>query len=269
MKQAGDALMDQHRYAEALAAYERAYAANTDPVLLYNESRALEAMGEYPEALDRLEKFEATASPKLRARVLGLEDHIADLRGRIATVTVKTNVPSATLIVRGKSLGEIHGARDVRLRAGAVTIEVSAEGYEPFRRDVDVSAGAAVTVDANLVAKVKDAVLKITSKPASDVVLDGRPLGRTPLETHVAAGVHDLVARSEGYRDETVSMSVTLGETRDVDLELKKTPPVTARWWFWTGVVVVVAGGVAATYALTTERSPPSGSLRPGTVKGP
>ena len=45
-----------------------------------------------------------------------------------------------------------------------------------------------------------------------------------------------------------------------------RSKPITARWWFWTGIGVIVVGAATAVtvYALTTERSAPTGNFSPG-----
>lgn len=269
IKSAADVLMDQERYADALSLYEKAYEMSGDPALLYNEGRALEMMGEYPEALDKLEEFDDVAPASLRARVPGLSEHIADLKSRIATVVLHTNAPTARVLLRDKAAGTIGKELRLRTRAGPATIEVTAEGYEPFRRDYELSAGATLVVDAQLVPKKRDALVVVRTTPAADIAIDGRAIGRAPLEVHVAPGSHELFAHASGHVDEKVSMSLALGERRDVDLQLESTPPITARWWFWTAIGVVVVGGAATAYALTTERSPSSGTFTPGKVPAP
>jgi hypothetical protein len=269
LKREADALMDSGKLADALAVYQRAYELSADPALLYNQGRALEAMGEYPDALDRLEQFEREASPELLAKVPGLEEHIADLRGRLATVLVRSNVRGARVLVREKAVGSVDGELSLRTRAGPATVEVVADGYEPFKGVLVLPGGATTTLDAILSPRKKDALLVVRTRPIADIVLEGKPLGRAPLEVRVAAGTYDLAARAPGYRDERITMTVGLGDRREIDLELRKSPPVTARWWFWTGLAVVVAGGAAAAFALTTERSPSSGTFQPGQVPGP
>lgn len=269
LKSAADVLMDQDRYADALVLYQRAYELSSDPALLYNQGRAFEALGDYPTALQKLEAFEATAPTAIRARVPGLRDLINDLKSRIATLVVRTNAPGARLLVRQKDEGVINTEKKLSTRAGSASVEVDAEGYEPFRREVDLSAGATVVVEANLVSKKRDALVIVRTRPVADIMFDGKALGRAPLEVRTTAGSHDLVATAEGYYEEKVPMSVALGDRREVDLELRKTPGILSRWWFWTGVGVIIAGGVATAFVLTTEKPHSNGSFSPGSVASP
>src|SRR5437899_856477 len=59
LKKRGDDAMDSLRYADALAAYSEAYSLSKDPALLYNKGRADQALGDYPSALQELERFNA------------------------------------------------------------------------------------------------------------------------------------------------------------------------------------------------------------------
>src|SRR4051794_30216139 len=52
IKKRGDTAMDSGRPADALAAYVEAYSLVKEPALLYNKGRALQALGEYPQALE-------------------------------------------------------------------------------------------------------------------------------------------------------------------------------------------------------------------------
>lgn len=271
LKKEADGLMDQDRYVDALALYSRAYDLSADPVLLYNQGRALEAMGDYPEALDKLERFEHDAPPSLRAKVPGLHDLLNDLRGRIATLVVTTNAASARLLVRDKAAGTLQKEKEarVRTRAGTATIEVEAEGYVPFKKEVELVAGNVVKIDAQLVPRKADALIIVRTKPSANIRVDGKGIGRSPLEMHLAPGEHELVAEAKGLETERVPMTLARGDRREVDLELHEPPGILTRWWFWAGVGVVVAGGAVATYALVTERAPDHGSFGNGNTTGP
>jgi tetratricopeptide (TPR) repeat protein len=269
LKSAADVLMDQDRYADALTLYERAYELSGDAVLLYNAGRAYEGLGDYPKALDKLELFEHVAPPAIRARVPGLRELIVDLRGRIATLVVRSSAPGARLLLRQHDEGVITTELRVPTRAGAASVEVAAEGYEPFRRDVELAAGAVVVVEANLIAKQRDALLVVRTTPGADLRLDGKALGRAPLSVHTTAGPHELVATADGYYEERVPMTLALGDHRDVDLALRPTPGLASRWWFWTGITAVVLGGAATAIVLTTEKPRSHGSFSPGSIAGP
>ena len=269
LKNAADVLMDQDRYADAVVLYQRAYELSSDPALLYNQGRALEALGDYPAALEKLEIFERDASPTVRAKVPGLHELIVDLRGRIATLVVRSNAPSARLLVRQKDEGIINGEKRLATRAGAASVEVDADGYETFRREVDLAAGATLVIDANLILKKRDALVIVRTTPGADILFDGRALGRAPLEVRATAGSHELIARAPGYYEEKVPMTLALGDKRDVDLALRETPGVLSKWWFWTGIGAVVLGGVATAIILTREKPHSNGTFQPGSVAGP
>ena len=150
LKAQADNLFDRGRYADAYDLYKRVYARTSDPALLYNQARALESMGEYPEALEKLEAFSREAPPDVRAKVPKLEELEAELRARTAQIHVRSNAPSARLYVRGKDLGPVDRDRTVLARAGDAAIRVEADGYEPFMREVVLPGGGSLDVDAQL-----------------------------------------------------------------------------------------------------------------------
>lgn len=269
LKSAADTLMDQDRYADAVVLYKRAYELSADPALLYNQGRAFEALGDYPTALEKLGQFERDAPPSVRARVPGLHELITDLRGRIATLVVRTNAPNARLLVRQKDEGTVNTEKRLSTRAGPASVELNAEGYEGFHREVDLSAGGTLVVEARLVPKKRGPLVVVRTTPRADILFDGKQLGRAPLQVRTKPGAHELVARADGYVDEKVPMTLALGDRRDLELEMREAPGIGSKWWFWTGIGVVVLGGVAAAIAVTTEKPHSNGSFAPGSVAGP
>ncbi len=271
LKRQGDELFDAGKHAEAYGIYSQAYAITADPALLYNEGRALQAMGEYPEALAKFEEFARAAPPELRARVPGLDDLVADLRARVSTLVVRCNVEGARVLVRDRHVGNTtRGATQLSVRAGPATVEILADGYEPFRRDVELPGRGSAEIAATLVEKGNMAVLAVRADPEGSVVyVDDKPFGPAPLETRLTPGTHAIVVRHEGYRDDAVGVTLAAGERRSLDLRLSTPPPVTARWWFWTGIGAAVVGGTVLTYALLSEKSAGTGTFSPGQVRGP
>jgi hypothetical protein len=256
LKKEADAYMDAERFAEAAQTYARAYELSHDPALLYNEGRALEALGEYADAVARLQAFRSSASPTLLARAAKLDQHIEELKGRLATLVVTTNVSGARLNVRDKFLRTVEGSAEILVRAGPATIEVTAEGYEPFRKEVDLRAKQTTKIDVELKSRKEIAKLAVRSHPpGADVSVDGVGFGRTPLEAEIAAGTHRVTLTRAGYEAEKIDINAKNGERRELDVTMKDRSGIASRWWFWTGLGVVLAGATVATILVVGSSS--------------
>lgn len=268
MKAEADGLFDQRRYAEAHSLYRKAYALSRDPALLYNEGRSLEAMGEYPEAIAKLEAFAAAAPPKMRARVPTLDRLLASIRARVASLEVRCNVAGAKVLVRGRVLGTVEGTLKTAVRAGAARIEVIADGYDPFSEEVDLGGNATLTLDVTLREKRVVAFLDVRAEPSGSLVFIGeRPYGPAPVHASLAPGLHTLRVERSGYVVESYRVTLSPGERRELSVTLHEPPPVTSKWWFWTGVGVAVVGATVVTTALLVERPAGSGSFSPGQIR--
>lgn len=268
LKKRGDELLDGRRYAEALAAYDDAYALNPTAALLYNRGRALQFLGRYPEALGAIEQFAKEASPELRDRVPALARLLADLRGRVGTLVVSGVLDGARVLVNDRQVGVTPLAGPLSVPAGRVTLDVFAEGYFPLHRDVEVAPRTTRTLDLRLVSRDTAGLLVVRAHvPATRVSIDGTAFGLAPVEAGLLVGSHRVVAESDGYDAAATQVVMQAGDRRETWLDPIARPPVYARWWFWTAVGVVVAGGIVTYVALTTERSAPSGTYSPGTIR--
>jgi hypothetical protein len=270
LKKQGDAAMVSLRYADALAAYDAALLLVDDPALYYNRGRALQGLGQFPEALEQLQAFDAKAPPELKAKVPALGALITEVRARVSTLSVTCNIAGARILVRDRIVGTTPLPAPLRLPSGRATVEIEAEGYLPYRKQLDLPGAATAAVDATLLPRSTTGVLVIRSPvTGARVDVDGKPAGAVPVELQLPAGSHQLVLRHDAYHDTETAAVVRAGERRDVSVPLDSVTPVTARWWFWTGVGVVVVGGVVLTAALLTERSPSKGDIPPGEVAAP
>jgi hypothetical protein len=261
--------MQRLEYQAALDAYERAYAIDKNPALLYNRGRTLQALGRYPEALEQLEAFEREAPAELKARVPKLRELISEVKGRVSTLTLASNIKGARVLVRRQLVGTTP-LSPIRLSSGTATIEVVADGYHPFKQTVTLPGGGQSSVHATLHSKTTTGVLEITSPiVGADVFVNGSRLGTAPAQTVLKAGEHRVLVRREGYEEAETTAVISAGRTTRLDMRLDQPPPITARWWFWTGVGVIVVGGVVLTAALLTEREADRGDIPPGQVSGP
>ncbi len=270
LKAKGDEAMGSLRYEEALDHYTRAFELEARPALLYNRGRALEALARFAEALDLITEFERQAPDDLKAQVPQLAELLVELRGKVSELTVTVSVAGASVVVGGRVLGKAPLAGPVRLNAGPAVVEVTADGFHPFKKSVVLPGGKSLAVDARLKTKSKTGILRVDSPVVGAIVfVDGAQLGKVPAEKELLAGKHAVIVRADGYEEARTSAVVTAGERRTVTVKLDETPAVTSRWWFWTGAGVVVAGGVALTVALLTERPADSGDIEPGQVAAP
>lgn len=163
LKARADRAMDRGEFAQALSSYRQAYAESPTPALLYNMGRAEEMLGNYAEALNDLETFDANASPELKAKVPRLHALIERLRARVARLEIRSNVAGALITVRGQPRGTTSIARPLALVPGRATIELSAEGYWPVRRDLVLEEGKLQLLEVTLARKPLSAIAGVTS----------------------------------------------------------------------------------------------------------
>ena len=269
IKKRGDDAMDTGRPADALAAYVEAYGLTKDPALLYNKGRALQALGEYPQALEELVAFEKAAPAELRARVPGLTKQIAELRAKVTTVSIACDTMAAKVRFRDRSLGTCPLPASLVLSAGHGTLEVQASGYFPYVREIELPPGGVASLDVRLASMATTGVMVVKSNvPNAEVSIDGHAFGMAPLEASLGPGAHALELHRDGYRTARTSAMLAAGERRDVSVSLEAEGSILGKWWLWTAVGVVVAGGVVTVIALTTEKSASPGTVAPGVVMG-
>lgn len=266
LKEQGNKAMDGLRYQQALALYAEAYGLTQDPSLLYNKGRALEALGDFPEALAAQEEFDAKASPELKQKVTGLAKLLTDLRSRVSVLELHVNVADAEVRAGDRVLGPSSQKRFV-MNSGKTTIKVLKEGYFPIERELALGGGQTTVLDLTLLSRADRGVLVVRSAVAGSLVtVDGIAFGMVPTDTPVMPGTHRVHLSHEGYKPTDSTAVIAAGETKQLDLSLEAETPVYKKWWFWTGIGLVVAGGVATGIALTTEKSPHKGTIDPGQV---
>lgn len=266
-KRRGDEALVNGRPAEALALYKEAYAARPDPALVYNMSRAYQAMGDFSSALDQLEHFEANAPADVRARVPGLAKLLAEIRKNVASVAIVADVAGATVRLDDRILGKTPLAGIIRVKPGPGTLIVEKEGYFNFTRTLTLQGGALSTFDVKLASKQTTAIITVRSAvTGAQVAVDGKAEGTVPTEVVMTAGTHQVQLTHTGYQPAQSSLVVVAGERKTLDLLLESEAPITKKWWFWTGLGLIAVGATVTVIALTTERSPDSGSVAPGRI---
>lgn len=266
IRKRGDEAIVAGRPAEALAAYTEAYGMTKDPALLYNKGRAFQALGEHAAALEELEAFDKAATPELKAKVPGLPRLLAEARQKVTSLEVLCPVPGATVRLRDRTIGATPLAL-VRVNAGSAVLEVSKEGYFPYKHEINLPGGGLASLEVKLTSKATAGVLVLRSPVAgASVSVDGAAQGTVPTELVLAPGAHTVSLSREGYKTATSSVVVGAGDRKELEIPLASEGSVLGKWWFWTGIGVVVAGGIGTYFVVTSERSPDSGTIAPGRI---
>lgn len=279
LKKRGNQAMMELNYAQALEAYRAAIAiAPEDAVLYYNLGRALQAREEYPAALDALETFSKKAPPELRARVPKLEELVQDVRVRIATVDLSCNVDAPQAVVNIGPRASITGCgpspRSIRIsipeRRGSLEVRFADDRLQAQATRVDVVGGAPpVVVALTLLPKASSGRLRVKASPANaSVSVDGLFKGNPPVEIPLAPGTHAVDVTADRHDAAHVPVVIDVGLTREIEVPLKPSAPITTKWWFWTGVTVAAVGtGVLIWYLVAQpESDAATGTIDPGQV---
>ena len=185
LKKQGDDLVHSLHYREALAAYDEAFAISHDPAIFYNRARALDALGETPQALDAYEEFIRVAPASLKAKVPKLDELVAAVRARVATLVIHCPIMGANVLVRRRVEGTTPLAAPLRVRTGPAVIEVQADGFQPFHAELVLAGGAPTTLD---VALVKDEPTPVVVAPAPIATPIAMPAPRDDSEKAAGTG---------------------------------------------------------------------------------
>lgn len=177
LKKKGDTLLVDRRYADALDAYDRSLALSPNPAIHFNRARALQFLARFPDALTALERFDRESTPELRAKVPGLDDFLAELRSKVATITIANGVDGARLLVGGRDEGRLPLSEPLRVNAGKTSIEILADGWVGRRFDVELPGGQTTSIDGALVRKEQPQPLRIeTTRPTPQSTSKSTPI---------------------------------------------------------------------------------------------
>jgi hypothetical protein len=144
--------------AAALAEFERAHALAPSVRISAQIGLALQALGRWREAEEiELKVLSDTSDSWVGEHQDLLREAVTTCQHHLAWLSVDASVAGAELWVNGESAGKLPLANPVRVTAGAVVLEVRAEGYEPMRRTLDVPAGTQARESVVLVGNARPA----------------------------------------------------------------------------------------------------------------
>jgi hypothetical protein len=149
--QRGVKLYEEEDYRASLIEFKRAYELAPNWAVLYNVGQSHYQLREYASALATMERYVAEGGaqipPDRRAQV---DREMAELRGRVAHVTLQVNVPDADITVDDVSVGKSPLPRAEVMSAGRHKIAATKAGYTTTAKTVDIAGGDTLSIPLEL-----------------------------------------------------------------------------------------------------------------------
>jgi hypothetical protein len=147
----GNSMRREHRDAEALEQFRRAYEVRRSPRVRAQIAFAEQALGRWVDAERDLLAVMASTDDRWVAShgdVLRVASDV--VRKHLATLAIRTSAPGAELWLEETRVGELP-LEAIRVPAGAVRFELRAHGFESAARTVTVEPGTSVVEEIEMV----------------------------------------------------------------------------------------------------------------------
>jgi tetratricopeptide (TPR) repeat protein len=138
----------EHNYRAALIEFQRAYAASPHYKLLYNLGQASLELQEDSNGIDYFTRYLREGGDELSdERKAEVQQNIARLRARLASVTVTTNQAGAEIYVDETLVGTSPLSEPVKVSVGRRRFVAVKHGFPDAERVIDVASGDELKVD--------------------------------------------------------------------------------------------------------------------------
>ncbi len=119
---------------------------------------------------------------------------------QVGFISVRSEVPGATLAVDGQPLGLLPVER-LQLSPGRHRISVQAERFNPYGTELDVRLNESTVINVALTPMESAGKLLVESDPeGASVEVDGKPMGQAPvLVEKLSAGTHSVAVSLAGH----------------------------------------------------------------------
>ncbi|MDB4956705.1 MAG: hypothetical protein JWO36_4274 [Myxococcales bacterium] len=145
----------------------------------------------------------------------------AEAPGDQGILKVVSTVPEALVFIDGAAIGKVPVEK--KIASGEHPVVVRLEGFKQFDQKVRVEAGQTVTVQADLKAVGR---LRILSTPSqAQVIINGLPVGKTPLDQEVEVGETVIRIELAGFQPFEQTVTIEGGKTQTLSRELAVAGP--------------------------------------------
>ena len=118
-------------------------------------------------------------------------------------------VIQARVLIDGQAVGSTPISQ-LAVEPGRRQLAVLADRYQPHQRELTIE--GCEEQDLQVALTPDWAEVHISAIPGGEVIMDDRPMGRTPLDIKPLAGTHHLLIREEGYKPWEREITVAAGD---------------------------------------------------------
>ena len=146
--------------------------------------------------------------------------------GDQGVLKIVSMVPGGEVFIDGADVGRV--PQEKRVSAGEHPVVVRLDGFKQFEQKVRVEAGQSVTVQAQLKPVGR---LRVLSTPAqASVIINGIPIGRTPLDAEVETGETVVRIEANGFQPFEQTLVIEGGKTMTISRELPVQGMTEGQW---------------------------------------
>jgi hypothetical protein len=257
----------QGEFGGAIDAFEEAYRVSQRPGLLFSIAQAHRKQffathdpADLKAAVEHYRAYVAKVSSG-KYRVIAV-DELAELEGVASkagiALTQQVQAPAEKPRTRVMVSASVEGAQVslddgplkpspliADVKPGPHHVRVEADGYFEGRHPLVAVEGGLVALEVPM--REKPAQLFVNAESGADVLVDRRPVGRTPLTGPIdlPAGPHFVALTRNGRRPYGQELRLARGQEKTLDVSLGKTPQRVWSYVLFTAAAAgVVAGGV-------------------------
>ncbi len=239
-------------------ALERSNRLRPLPVVTYNLALAYRGLGRYVAAVEAFERYLRAPDPSAPPeRLAAIRDELAELRGRVVTVTASVSPPDASLTLDGRPAATPAPGESLTLDPGPHVFVWTAPDHRPERREIPGVVGSHVPLAVNLEA-LREGRLAVEPVPlTASVTVDGRPVGAGRQELTLPPGEHQVELQAPGHVP--ARRAVRVGATGVVRLAVSLERTRAPGWLLpvaIAGTAAVIAGAGVATYLAVRPEVP-------------
>jgi hypothetical protein len=193
-------LYGKGEYAPALARYQAAFRLYPSWGALTSAGACLVGLQRYDEALEvytsALRDYAAVLPPAAKKAAL---EQVDDMRAKTGAVSVTGAEVGAIVVLDGSLRGEHPTPGALPVLPGPHLVRVYKDGFSPYEQSVDVEKGQTAALSVKLERlPATSGRLKVVEAGGikMEVVVNGVPVGQTPWEGPISAGVHSVTVRA-------------------------------------------------------------------------